>query len=44
MGGKVFLSSQPTENIMCCTLKDGNYIVQVEFKNNRFENQQFVKE
>lgn len=44
MSGKVIICSKPTENIMCSTLKKSNYIVQVEFKNNRFENQQIVKE
>ena len=42
--GKVVLSSKPIENIICSTLIKGNYIVQVEFINNRFENQQIVKE
>jgi hypothetical protein len=42
--GKVVLSSKPIESIICSTLKKGNYIIQVEFNNNRSENQQIVKE
>lgn len=44
MSGKFVLISNSTENISCATLSKGNYIVQIEYKNKRFENQQITKQ